>query len=704
MKMRVPFLFVVALTLLSASIAFAQTTSFTYQGNLNTSGTPANGNHDFEFAMFNGGGVQIGATLTRLNVPVTTGVFAVELDFGNQFQGADRFLEIRVKPAGGGAFVTLAPRQLITSAPHAIRSLDSAQLGGISASQYIQSGAATINASSQFSIANVPVLRVQSGNSTFVGQNTGSSNTGVDNSFFGNAAGRFNTTGFSNSFFGSNAGFQNNIGQSNSFFGSRAGNGNSSGSRNSFFGDTAGENNSTGSGNTYLGFATRSSFGNFSNMTAIGAHAFVTQSNSMVLGSILDVNGGTSNTRVGIGVPDPVSRLTVAGDGSGLFSGNGTSFLLMNKAAGKGYGQSIADDGTLRFFSTTHIDNTNVGMARVAFDAIGNVGIGTQTPARRLHVVNGTSEATSISTADFVIEDNTSAFQQFLTPDDVESGILFGDVTDSVAGGIVFNSAATNNGIQFRTGGNTTRMTLNASGNLGIGTTAPINRLTIGTPETPVLNSAVGIFNAGGTFLTVRDTTNDIEGFIGADSNGVLFGSLTDSIVRIRTGNVNRLTFDSSGNAIFSGIVSMNSFTAVNTLDTGGATPLCRNGSNRISTCSSSLRYKSNVNDFTPGLNLVNRLKPVSFNWKDGGMQDLGLVAEDVAKVEPLLTTMNDKGQVEGVKYDRVGVVLVNAVKEQQTQIEELQRIVNEQQKQIDAFKKLICSSNSSADICKVKE
>jgi hypothetical protein len=703
MKMRIPFLFVAILMLMSASMAFAQTTSFTYQGNLNTSGTPANGNHDFEFAMFNGGGVQIGATLTRLNVPVTTGVFAVELDFGNQFQGADRFLEIRVKPAGGGAFTTLAPRQPITSAPHAIRSLDSAQLGGISASQYIQSGAATINASSQFSIGNVPVLRIQS-NSTFVGQNTGSSSTGIDNSFFGNSAGRFNTTGFSNSFFGTNAGFQNNTGESNSFFGRRAGNANTSGSRNSFFGDTAGENNFTGSGNTYIGFATRGLFGNFNNMTAIGAHAFVSQTNSMVLGSILDVNGGTSNIRVGIGVPDPVSRLTVAGDGSGLFSGNGTSFLLMNKAAGNGYGQNIADDGALRFFATTHVDNANSGMARVTFDASGNVGIGTITPARRLHVSSGSSGAVSISTADFVIEDNLSAFQQFLTPDDVESGILFGDVTDSVAGGIVFNSAATNNGIQFRTGGNTTRMTLNASGNLGIGTTAPINRLTIGTPEAPVLNGAVGVFNAGGTFVTVRDTTNDIEGFIGADSNGVLFGSLTDSIVRIRTGNVNRLTFDSSGNAIFSGIVSMNSFTAVNTLDTGGTTSLCRNASNRISTCSSSLRYKSNVNDFAPGMNLVNRLRPVSFNWKDGGMRDLGLVAEEVAQVEPLLTTINDKGQVEGVKYDRVGVVLVNAVKEQQTQIEELQRMVNEQQKQIDAFKKLICLSNSSADICKDKE
>jgi hypothetical protein len=82
-----------------------------------------------------------------------------------------------------------------------------------------------------------------------------------------------------------------------------------------------------------------------------------------------------------------------------------------------------------------------------------------------------------------------------------------------------------------------------ANTKVGIGTAAPINRLTIGDPETPVLNGAVGIFNAGGTFMTVRDTTNDIEGFVGADANGVLFGSLTNSIVRIRTNNANRLTF-----------------------------------------------------------------------------------------------------------------------------------------------------------------
>ena len=51
-------------------------------------------------------------------------------------------------------------------------------------------------------------------------------------------------------------------------------------------------------------------------------------------------------------------------------------------------------------------------------------------------------------------------------------------------------------------------------------------------------------------------------------------------------------------------------------------------------------------------------------------MPDLGLVAEEAAQVEPLLITHNDKGEVEGVKYDRVAVVLINAIREQQRQIE----------------------------------
>jgi hypothetical protein len=111
----------------------------------------------------------------------------------------------------------------------------------------------------------------------------------------------------------------------------------------------------------------------------------------------------------------------------------------------------------------------------------------------------------------------------------------------------------------------------------------------------------------------------------------------------------------------------------IGTLGSAGSQSVCLNAANRISPCSSSLRYKTNIHRFGLGLDLIRQLKPITFDWKDGGMHDLGLGAEDVAKIEPLLVHYNGKGEVEGVKYDRIGVVLVNAVKEQQAQIEALQ-------------------------------
>ncbi|MBK9765527.1 MAG: tail fiber domain-containing protein [Chloracidobacterium sp.] len=128
-------------------------------------------------------------------------------------------------------------------------------------------------------------------------------------------------------------------------------------------------------------------------------------------------------------------------------------------------------------------------------------------------------------------------------------------------------------------------------------------------------------------------------------------------------------------------------------LGSAGSTALCRNASNEISTCSSSARYKDNINTFTSGLELIRKLRPVSFNWKDGGIADMGLVAEEVNAVEPLLTSTNDQGEVEGVKYDRIGVVLINAVKEQQSQIEAQQREINE-------LKQIVCELRPTAKVC----
>ena len=132
----------------------------------------------------------------------------------------------------------------------------------------------------------------------------------------------------------------------------------------------------------------------------------------------------------------------------------------------------------------------------------------------------------------------------------------------------------------------------------------------------------------------------------------------------------------------------------VGTLSTGGSTPLCRNAYLLVATCASSARYKSNIVSFGSGLDRIRHLRPVSFNWKDGGIRDLGLVAEEVAEVEPLLVTRNNEGEIEGVKYDRIAVVLVKAFQEQQRYIEDVE-------KQIDALKQLVCLRNRRADVCR---
>jgi len=102
----------------------AVSTAFTYDGRLSDGGNPANGIYDLRFTIHDAlvAGTQQGPTLTNSATAVTNGLFTVTLDFGNQFPGADRWIEIAVRPNGGGAFSTLAPRQKISATPYAVQS------------------------------------------------------------------------------------------------------------------------------------------------------------------------------------------------------------------------------------------------------------------------------------------------------------------------------------------------------------------------------------------------------------------------------------------------------------------------------------------------------------------------------------------------------------------------------------------------------
>ena len=106
--------------ILAASAAQAQTTAFTYQGQLKSGGSATSGNYDFIFRLFDAasGGTLLGTVNQTL--PVSRGLFTASLDFANQFPTANRWLEISVRVTGGGSYTLLSPRQPITPAPYAL--------------------------------------------------------------------------------------------------------------------------------------------------------------------------------------------------------------------------------------------------------------------------------------------------------------------------------------------------------------------------------------------------------------------------------------------------------------------------------------------------------------------------------------------------------------------------------------------------------
>src|SRR5438046_2972150 len=89
-------------------------TAFTYQGRLTDGGSPANGNYDLRFTIYDSdaGGTVVAGPTTNSPTSVSNGLFDVTLDFGARpFDGNARWLEVAVQTSGAASFTTLAPRQ-----------------------------------------------------------------------------------------------------------------------------------------------------------------------------------------------------------------------------------------------------------------------------------------------------------------------------------------------------------------------------------------------------------------------------------------------------------------------------------------------------------------------------------------------------------------------------------------------------------------
>jgi Chaperone of endosialidase len=138
-----------------------------------------------------------------------------------------------------------------------------------------------------------------------------SNTTGSSNIAYGDYTLLENTTGYNNTGNGADAIGENTTGHDNTALGAGALFDNTTGLDNTSIGSGALSSNTTGSYNTAIGYLAKTASGDLSNATAIGANAYVTQSNSIVLGSVNGQNGATASTYVGIGLTTPQAPLHI---------------------------------------------------------------------------------------------------------------------------------------------------------------------------------------------------------------------------------------------------------------------------------------------------------------------------------------------------------------------------------------------------------
>ena len=122
--------------------------------------------------------------------------------------------------------------------------------------------------------------------------------------------------------------------------------------------------------------------------------------------------------------------------------------------------------------------------------------------------------------------------------------------------------------------------------------------------------------------------------------------------------------------------------------------PVLINSSNRLGTTTSSKRFKEAIKSMNKASEALFALKPVAFRYKKdidpAGTPQLGLVAEDVDKVNPDLVVRDKGGKPYSVRYDQVNAMLLNEFLKEHRRVEQQRKDFEaaraQQQKQIEAL------------------
>lgn len=199
--------------------------------------------------------------------------------------------------------------------------------------------------------------------------------------------------------------------------------------------------------------------------------------------------------------------------------------------------------------------------------------------------------------------------------------------------------------------------------------------------------SAQNIFkqigNADGEEQFVANTNNDMLLFEGTGAASVSFDDETKKVVidstnfsEISAGDIANTTNETvgliTGRRFQAGLSTNRSITGSWTFS-GTVSAGTVSAADLNSTSDRSL--KENIEPIDDALSKVLALQGVSFDWKDSGEKSIGLIAQDVEKVIP--EVVSDDGEIKRISYGNLVGLLIEAVKDQQKEIESLKQIIN---------------------------
>ncbi len=359
------------------------------------------------------------------------------------------------------------------------------------------------------------------------------------------------------------------------------------------------------------------------------------------------------------------------------FAGNATMTGSFNTASGlaalsdntTGTRNTANGYGALSL-NTTGNYNTASGLDALFFNSSGSA----NTASGYIALISNGAGYSNTANGAYALEDNSSGAQNTATGD----GALASNTTGNN------NTASGYQALYYNTGADAVQNTASGYQALYFNTSGCCNTA---NGSQALFHNTTGNFNtAVGTLACSSNTTGSDLNCMGYNSdvagnnlnNATAIGAhalvtVSNAVVLGSVAGVNGATATAR--------IGIGTTSPTNLLTLGqGAGPSIADGWATYS----SRRWKTNIQPLHDALGMIERLQGVSYDLKDSGKHEIGVIAEEVGKVVPEVVSYEENGKdARGVDYSRLTALLIEATKEQQALIRHQQKLIGAQQTQI---------------------